>query len=455
LKVDVSTGEKPYQRTLEVEVPWDEIEPDYQTALQEFRKEIKMPGFRPGKVPLKVIKRQFGQQIEAQFASDMIEKYYRQALEEADASPVDRGAIEELDFAEGEPLVFKARYDVEPEMAIFPYQEGFTIEHTLYESTPADVDQSIEDLREQYAETKEKEGGAEDGDLMVIDLQRVDENGTPLIGQKVEDRQIKVGDGLFSGENLERLKGATPGDTRQIEVQPREPDSELEYYAVHVKKVEAQALPEPDDEFAQKVSQNAETYDELREEIQQNLQKRLDRESDSELSHRIAHEFVSHCDTELPESMIDNYLDLLMEDVKRQRASQTGNPPDIDEAVFKENYRGDAVFNLKWQLIKKQIIQEENLEADEAALDAKIDEIAEDYPEENREAIKNLYKSQQYRERLKDDLLNEKVLEHIKSFADIKETKKTTTEVRQEAEAREVAEAAVNPQKSPVQEEIK
>lgn len=455
MKADVTTGEKPYQRTLEVEIPWEEIEQDYQKALRDFRKEINMPGFRPGKVPIKVIKRQFGPQVEAQFASDMIEKYYRQALNEIDESPIDQGAIEDLDFSEGEPLAFTARFDVEPEMEIFPYQKGFKLKHTVYEATPADVDQSIEDLREQYAETKEKEGGAEDGDLMVIDLQRVDESGTPLIGQKVEDRQIKVGDGLFSGENLERLKGAKPGDVRQIEVQPQDPDGELEYYAVHVKKVEEQELPELDEEFAKKVSQKSETYDELREEIQQNLQERLDRESDSELSHRVAHEFVSKCDTELPESMVENYLGLLMEDVKRQRASQTGNPPEIDEAVFKENYRADAIFNLKWQLIKKQIIRKENIEVDAAALDEKIEEIAADYPEENREAIKNLYKSQQYRERLEDDLLNDLVLEHIKSFADIEETKKTTTEVRQEAEAQEVADSAMQQQKSPVQEEIK
>lgn len=443
MKVDVTTEGKPYQKKLEVEIPWEEVQEAYEKSLREFRKDLELPGFRPGKVPVKVIKKQYGKQLEYQFASDALDDYYRQALDEIEETPVNRGTIENLEFAEGEPLKFTVRFDTEPDMEIFDYKSGFQVEHTTYESTPADVDHALEDMREQHAEVNEKDDGAEEGDLLLIDLQRVDQSGNPIIGQKVEDREIKVGDGLFGGENMERLRGAKKGDTRQIVVQPQDEEDEIEYYSVEVKKVEEQNLPELNDEFAKKAQGEAETYDELREQIQKNIQNRLDRDADEQLSQRIAQKFVSQCDTELPDSMIENYLEMLMEDVKRRQTSQSGSPPDIDEQVFKQNYRADAIYSLKWQLIKKQIIEQEGLDVEEADLEAKIQEVAENYPEENREAIQNLYRNEQYKSRLREDLLDEKVLEHIRSFADIKETTKTTTEVRQEAEAREAAESAV------------
>ncbi|HKJ68729.1 MAG TPA: trigger factor [bacterium] len=443
MKVDVTSEEKPYQKRLEVEVPWEDVREEYEKSLREFRKDLELPGFRPGKVPVKVIKRQYGKQLEYQFASDALDTYYRQALDEIEDTPVNQGAIEDLEFAEGEPLRFSARFDTEPDLEIFDYKNGFEVEHTLYESTPADVDQALEELREQHAEVTEKDTGAEKGDLLLIDLQRVDESGNPIIGQKVEDREIKVGDGLFGGENMERLRGARKGDTRQIVVQPQDEGDEIEYYNVEVKNVEEQNLPELNNEFAEKVQGEAETYDGLREQIQKNIQNRLDQDANDQLSQRIAQKFVSQCDTELPDSMIENYLEMLMEDVKRRQASQSGSPPNIDEQVFKQNYRADAIYNLKWQLIKKQIIEREDLQVEEEELEARIQEVAESYPEENREAIQNLYRNEQYKGRLREDLLDRKVLEHIRSFADIKETTKTTTEVRQEAEAREAAESAV------------
>ncbi len=443
MKVDVTTEEEPYQKRLEVEIPWEDVQEEYEKSLREFRKDLELPGFRPGKVPVKVIKKQYGTQLEYQFASDALDEYYRQALDEIEEAPVNRGTIENLEFAEGEPLKFTARFDTEPDMDIFDYKNRFEVEHTVYESTPADVDQALEDLREQHAEVNEKDDGVEEGDLLLIDLQRVDQSGNPIIGQKVEDREIRVGEGLFGGENMERLRGAKKGDIRQIVVQPQDEGDEIEYYNVEVKRVEEQNLPELNDEFAKKVRGEAETYEELREQLQENIQDQLDQDANSQLSQRIAQKFVSQCETELPDSMIDNYLEMLMEDVKRRQASQSGSPPDIDEQVFRQNYRADAIYNLKWQLIKKQIIAQEGLDVDEGDLEARIQEIAESYPEENREAIQNLYRNEQYKRRLREDLLDEKVLEHIRSFADIKETTKTTTELRQEAQAREAAESAV------------
>jgi len=451
VKIDVTTGDKPYERIVDVEVPWEDVEDAYKKSIQEFRKDVKMPGFRPGKVPLGVIKKQYGEQLEYQFASDAIDDYYRQALDEIEDSPVNQGAIEDLEFSEGNPLKFTVRFEVEPDLDIFDYKSGFEVEHTVYESMPADVDYALEDMREQYAEVTEKEDGAEEGDLLVVDLQQVDESGTPIVGRKVEDRQIKVGDGVFGGENTDRLVGAKKGDTRQVIIEPEDADGEPEIYSVSVKKVEEQRLPELDDEFAKKAQGDAETYDELRNEIQENIQQRLDQDAESQLGHNIAHVFVSKSETEVPESMVDNYLEMLLEDVKRQQASQGGQPPNINKETFKQNYRADAIFNLKWQLIKKQIIDEEGIEVDDEAVEEKIEEVAANYPEDNREAVKNLYRSEQYKHRLQDEMLDKKVLEHIKSFADIKETKKTTSEIRQEAEAREAAEAAVQqPQQEPL-----
>jgi len=456
LKVDVQTGEKEFERVMSVEVPWEEIAEEYEQTFQDFRKDLEMPGFRKGKVPKQMVKQKHGQQIEYQFAADAIDDYYRKALDEIEDEPINRGAIEELNFSEGEALTFTARFEIEPEAEIFNYKDGFEVEHTVYEAMPADVDQALDDLRERHSDVEEVDSGAEEGHLLLVDLQRVEPDGTPIIGQKVEDRYIKVGEGVFGDKNQERLEGAEKGDTRRIVLEAEDTDGETEYYDATIKKVEEQTLPELDDEFAKQVQGDAETYDELRTEIQENIQGQLDSDTDQQLTHRIAHKFVQNSEVEVPESMIDNYLDMLIEDVKRQRQQQEGQPPNIDETAFKENYRTDAIFNLKWQLIKKQIIDEENIEADDEKVEAKIDELVQSYPEENRESVKNLYQNPQYRQRVEEDVLDDAVMEHIKSFADVKETRKTTAEVRQERQAQQAAQEAVSQQQSesPLTEEL-
>lgn|GEM_PF-64916 len=456
MKVDVQTGEKEFERVMSVEVPWEEIAEEYEQTFQDFRKDLEMPGFRKGKVPKQMVKQKHGQQIEYQFAADAIDDYYRKALDEIEDEPINRGAIEELNFSEGEALTFTARFEIEPEAEIFNYKDGFEVEHTVYEAMPADVDQALDDLRERHSDVEEVDSGAEEGHLLLVDLQRVEPDGTPIIGQKVEDRYIKVGEGVFGDKNQERLEGAEKGDTRRIVLEAEDTDGETEYYDATIKKVEEQTLPELDDEFAKQVQGDAETYDELRTEIQENIQGQLDSDTDQQLTHRIAHKFVQNSEVEVPESMIDNYLDMLIEDVKRQRQQQEGQPPNIDETAFKENYRTDAIFNLKWQLIKKQIIDEENIEADDEKVEAKIDELVQSYPEENRESVKNLYQNPQYRQRVEEDVLDDAVMEHIKSFADVKETRKTTAEVRQERQAQQAAQEAVSQQQSesPLTEEL-
>lgn len=443
MKVDVTTTEKSYERAIEVTVPWEELRADYNKSLNEFKKNVEMPGFRKGKVPKQVLKKQHGTQIDYQFANDVLEKYFRQALDQIDEDPINQAAIESLNFSEGEPLEFSARFEVEPEVTVFDYKEGYKLDHTVFEATPADVDGSLEELREQHSEMKEIEDGAKEGHLILADLQRVEPNGTPIIGEKVEDRYIKVGEGVFGGENLEQLQGAKEGDTRRISISPEDADGEAEFYDVKVKKVEEQVLPELNDEFAQKVQGEAETYDELREEIEERIQKSLDRESESQLQHRMAHEFVSRSEVEAPDSMIENYLDRMIQRVKQER-SQQGQEPEIDEKVFRENYRSDAIFNLKWQLIKRHVIDEEHLTVDDdEVVEEKIDEMVEQFPEERREAIKQLYQNEQYRQQIEEDLLEEAVINHLKSFADINETRKTTADVRQEAQAQRAAEQAV------------
>ena len=195
MKIDVETGEKSYERVMNVEVPWEDIKDDYQKSFKEFQKDIKMPGFRPGKVPANVLKKQYGQQIDYQFAADAIDKYYGQAIRDIDDEPVNQGAIEDLSFSEGEPLKFSAKFDVEPEVDVYDYKSGYDIEHTLFEATPEDVDNALEDLRERHATTEEVEEVEKDH-LIVADLQQVDAGGTPIIGQRVEDRQFKVGEGV-------------------------------------------------------------------------------------------------------------------------------------------------------------------------------------------------------------------------------------------------------------------
>ncbi len=426
--VDIKVTEpNQYTRELEIVVPWQEIEPDFNEAIKSFTKRIRQPGFRPGHVPRKVIMSNYLSHIEMDFIEKAFDKYYIQALREKDLTPVNQASISELDFHYQTDLKFKASFEIEPEITVPTLKKNsLKIEKTTYISDEEDVQRAIDDVRQSYMNIVSVEDGAKSGQFIVCDLQQVDESGVPLIGQKLEGRYIKIGEGLFKGELEKQLIGLKPGDKTLIET-PDDKEGTVKYM-VHVTRVEDHQLPEVDDDFVKMVDPDVASVTEWKERIRQSIDEEYTRRSEEALERQLADALIEKANIEYPPSMVQAYLEHLLEDVRKS------NPgTQLDEDKVRETYTPVAERNMKWYLLRKAIIREQQITVSSDEIQAEVERLKERSPQYARE-IEKYYKKPSNREKIEDDLTEKKIMDYLLQFAKIKEVKVHTRDIRSQAD---------------------
>ena len=164
------------KRRLEVEVGAEEVRPYMEEAYRSYQKKLHIEGFRKGRVPLSIVKQRFGEQIRAGVADDLVQTFFRDAIEKESLAVVSPGTVQELSFGEDEPFRFTAEVEVEPEVRVVDYK-GFKVEKEVLKVTEEDVKRTLEVLREQKAERKPVEGGAQSGHIVEGDVQALDASG--------------------------------------------------------------------------------------------------------------------------------------------------------------------------------------------------------------------------------------------------------------------------------------
>jgi len=412
-----------FTRELAIHIPWDDLEKDYEKAVSVFSKKIKIAGFRKGKVPKHVVMKNYQQVIEADFIEDSFQKFYFMALQKENLQPVNRADVKDLDFKHGEHLSFQTVFEIEPEIKLPTMKKNsLKVEKTNYVTDKTDVDLAIDEIRRTYAEVMPVEDGAVDGDYILADLQKLDAEGVPIIGDKIEKRYIKLGDGIFTGDNLKKLTGLKPDDTTRIDF-PGE-SGESTPYEITVTNVERQVLPEVTEDLIKKMDPNVENKSEWKKKIKEQIDKNYEQRAKETYERQLSDALIDLVNPEAPPSMVDSYLERLVEDVKKQN-----NGEEIDEEEVKKMYRSVSERNLKWYLIRKAIIREQNIEVSKDEVNDEIEKLKERSPEHAKE-IDKYYKKPSHRGRIEDDLIEGKILSYIETFAKVKLVKVKTKDLR-------------------------
>ncbi|MDP6297005.1 MAG: trigger factor [Candidatus Marinimicrobia bacterium] len=415
-----------YTRQVTVSVPWEDLESAFEAHIRRFSKKVRMPGFRKGKVPQKVVIQNFGPELEAEFAQDSIEIHYAEALQEHKIVPVNRAKIEDLQFSEGSSLNFKATVEVEPAIKLPKYNRKMKVKKNVYVPDNTDVDAYIEEVRRQFAEVRTIEEGSSDGHLLLVDMQEMDSSGVPIIGKKVEDRYIKVGDGVFGGTNLSRLTGLKVGDTTIVEAETTK-EGGLTKYELTIKNVQEEVFPEMNEEFIKKIDSEATDETSFRENVMERIQERLDRDAEGQLNEAIIDYFLQSTDLEPPPSMVDNYIEHSIEQAK------SNNGETFDEDKYRNEARPSVVRSIKWILIRKALIKGEQLWIPDEEVDEHIDKILES-TEDEKGQIRRYYKKSSNKEKLRDDLLDRSLFQKLKEYAKISEVTISTSDLRKQHE---------------------
>ncbi len=404
---------KPWKRVLEIEVPSDAIQSELNAAYARYSREVRLPGFRRGKVPLSVLKARLGNEIRAEVLEKKIPEYLNSAHESAEIKPISQPVIEEIDYDEGRDLKLRASVEVKPAIELKQYKD-LRVTRRVVDVSDDDIDKRLEGLRERYATVVRIDGEAEKDHFVRADIQHTDDNGVPIIGRKEENQFFQIGSGRL-GEGFDtQLTGVRAEEDRSVKTTlPSDyPDEDLAgkdaSFIVSVREVLERQLPEPDDDFA--VDIGMESLDALK----QSIREEMEREPDWELRKDLVTQIVDAHDFEVPESMMTAYLDQVVADARRNTRGQD----EVDENALRQQYRPVASSQIMRHLILDAIGEQEGLSVDQEEVDERLEAIA-GRGQASVDQVRRLFRENGRLERIEADLREEKVVEFLVQHADI------------------------------------
>ena len=425
-----------WARELEVEVEAVRIDRELDKALRKYQKRLELPGFRKGKVPFKMVKSRFGDSIRGEVLGDLLPSLLEEATREAGLVPAAPPQISQLDHQPGGDLTFTAALDIWPEIDVEEY-EGLDATRMVHEVGDEELDAQLDELLRRQATEQVVERPLAKGDALMADLQRLDDNGVPIIGDKYEERYFLIGDeNVPSPEFEEALIGISAGEERKIRFSYREdlPNEELagstEHFEVTAREVRERTVPDLDDEFAKDVGEEFQTLDDLRQHISGQIQERWEYMAQQRLRNDLVSQLIEKNEFELPDSMVENYLNSMKREQQAQGQAHDDDHDhddhdhddhdhdDHDHDDHSDEERQQAVRRLKTFLLIEAVRKKAGVEV----ADEELDDFVAERAERAGFKVEDLKRSGKIDD-LRRELEEKKVFDLLSENAKIKEEK--------------------------------
>jgi trigger factor len=412
------------RRELDLEIPADEVSKKMESVAKEFARVARVPGFRPGKAPVSLIRKRFADDIKGEVFQSLVPQRVEQAVTEQKLTPVSQPHVENLDFAEGQPLKFRAVFEVLPEFELATYK-GLDLQMPVMDITDEDVTKTLEEMRERAAAFAPVEGRAvENGDFVQLKLAGTPEGGgEPLQADSV---LCHIGAEETMESFNENLRGANIGDHKDFDVQyPADyPDAKLAakkyHYAVEVLGIKNKKLPELNDEFAKDVS-DATTLDQLKTKIRESLDAARDQKQKDLLREKVLEAVVKLHDFPVPESLVEHQMDIRLERVVRSLAAQGVDPRavNVDWVTMRSRQKDRAADDVKAELIVDRIATAENIDVTDEEVNHELEHAAS-HSGESVAAIQARLTKQGTLDRMKAKLRSDKTLDWLAQNSQIR-----------------------------------
>ncbi len=418
-----------YTRELKVDLTWEEVQPNFNKAAKAFSKKIKMPGFRQGKVPMERLLNQFQPNIEAEFMDSNFQKYYLAAVQEKKLMPVNKAEIKDVNFRMNEDFSFTATFEVEPELKIPNMKKNsLQVSKTNYLHDEQDIEDAILQLRKAQATVVTIEDGAKEGDYLLCTLQKVDNSGVPIIGKKFENQYLRVGNGSFTDDQKDKLIGLKSGGSARLRLPVNQDGGDADYDLL-VGRVERENLPELNEDFLKIVNPDLDSVDSLRKDVERKIIENFKERSQTAYEKDLSDKAIDFVNPSFAPSMVENYLENLIEDVKKQN---NGEP--LDESKVKEQYKPVAERNVKWYSIRKELINSQEMKVEKNDVEDEILRLIQRTPKSEKE-IKRFYKKPSNKKKIEDDLMEKKILNYLEQFTQVKVLEIETKKLREKTDA--------------------
>jgi trigger factor len=371
------------KREIEVEVPAAEVARETETLIQKYQKLARLPGFRQGRVPASIIRKRFLQDIQNDVVDSLVPKYFRQETTKLGLMPVSQPRVTDLHIHEGEPLRFKASFEIMPEVKVEGYKE-LRAERPDVSVKDEEVEEALNGLRERQAAFTAVEGRTlADGDFAQVSLdgQPNDGQGKPV---HMDEVLVEIAGKNTMPEFTENLRGASAGDEKQFEVAYPEDFSDKRLagrtfsYTVKVQSLKQKNLPELNDEFAKELGEFT-SLEDVRKRIREGMEAERKHDAERESKDKLVTELVKRNDFEVPEAMVERQVELQLERGMRALIAQGMKAEDLkkmDLQRLRAGQRERALEEVKASLLLEKVAEEEKIEVGDEEINREIDALA-------------------------------------------------------------------------------
>jgi trigger factor len=406
------------RREITVEIPAEIAHKEWDGRIQVYAKRARVPGFRHGKVPASVIRQRFGQEIKSDVLESLVPDYFRQAVLKEGFRPISQPLVRDLEMEIGQPIRFKAAFEVLPEIELGPYQE-IKVEKTETSVSDEEVEGELKRLQEQRTsfDPVDEDRPLQDGDFAQISFKAVprsvpasppqveadvvegepaqareaEPQGEPTVeksetpAEAMEAVLVEIGGANTIAEFSENLRGLKPGDERTFDVSYAEDfyDKRLAgqslSYTVKVNGLKKKTTPELNDEFAKELSQEFETLDDLKKRMRDGMVQEREHKAEHEAKEKLMERLVGQHDFPVPEALVERQINIRLDRGLRALAAQgmkEEHMKGLDFGRLRVAQRDAAIKEVKSTLLLDKIAQAENIEISDEELNQEIDALA-------------------------------------------------------------------------------
>ncbi|MCP8898539.1 trigger factor [Gilvimarinus xylanilyticus] len=421
------------ERRLTIGVPADTVEGEIEKRLKEAAKNIRINGFRKGKVPLKIVKQRYGAGVRQEVVGEVISRSFYEAAQKEDVKPAGQPSIQPKQMGEGQDLEFVATFEVYPEVELGDVS-GFKVTRYSADITDEDIDKMIETLRKHQATWEEVDRAAAEGDQVDIDFTGT-KDGEEFQGGKAEGHTLELGSNSMIPGFEDGIVGMKAGEEKTIKVTfPEDYQSdELKgadaEFAIKVNKVSEQKLPELKKPFFQKFGLEKGGIKTFQKEVKTNMERELNNALKAKVKSQVMDQLLEANEVDLPKALVANEIQVLRNQMMQRFGQQ---PKDFDpksilpDTMFEE----DAKRRVALGLIVGEVVKSADIKPEAKAVRKMVEEIASTY-EDPQEVIDYYYSQRELLAGIESAVLEDQVVEHIVKQAEVSEETATYDEIMQ------------------------
>ncbi|MEW4982880.1 MAG: trigger factor [Cycloclasticus sp.] len=422
------------KRTLTIVVPQEEVDTAINKRYDDVKRNARIDGFRPGKVPMSVIKKKFGASVKAEALSELTQSFFYKALMEEKLNPVGAPVITPNDD-KTDGYEFSASFEVYPEITINPIEE-LSLNAPVAEIAESDIDNMVEKLQKQKITWKEVKTKAKDGNQVTISFEG-NVGDKPVSEEPIKGFPVVLGSKSMIPGFEENLTGVKTGEKLNFEVtfpedyQQKDFAGKVGVFDVDVDKVEKSELPEVNEEFIKEFGVESGDMADFRADLTKNMTGELSRALATKRKEIVMDAIVENNEVSIPEALIDNEVNQMVASLN-EKAAQAGQPaqPDLPKELFTEQ----AKKRVKLGLLLSEVIKQNDIKADEDKVQARIEEFAQTY--QSPEEVINWYNSNpEEKNKVESVVLEDQLVDWVLEKAKVTETSLSFEELMTPAQA--------------------